>query len=253
MFNKKLFFFSFLTVSSFLQADWPRPGDKGAVHFYHYNKSYYEFANTYAVDIYLDGHTWKSAEHYFQAGKFNDPWLAYNQGINSQQALKNIGFGQLQKEMRNYKNKISDEAWRKISFSRMLKALWAKFTQDTYLQEKLLETKNKIIVEDAGSIDPFYGAGGNYAGENHLGQMLMHIRDWILLLNKCGENIKKDFKEFHNDLFVYHSRKPQDYNKLYDKKKLILEMPCKSPTKPSKKKENEETITSFAKALKSIP
>ena len=171
------------------QTKWPKPGTPGSIHFYEDTKeyknfnngqSYYEFTNTYNAPIDLDGHRWKTVEHYYQAGKFTDPWKAYDQGVSNQKALKDFSPGQLQGAMRTYQDKIDDSAWRKISLQRMEKALRAKFYQHKDLQQLLLSTGGNILVEDAGAKDKFFGAGGDYNGDNHLGQMLMKIRDEML-------------------------------------------------------------------------
>ena len=38
-------------------------------------------------------------------------------------------------------------------------------------------TGDAVLVEDAGGNDSFFGAGADYQGTNHLGQILMHVRD----------------------------------------------------------------------------
>jgi len=202
---------------------WPKPGNKDAIHFYDKNASYYEFTNTYPVEIYFDGHAWKSTEHYYQAGKFNDPWDAYDKGVNGQKALKDIGFGSLQKELRRdkYSGQKNKDVWESENLQRMLKALWAKFTQNKNLKNKLLETKNKIIVEDAGSNDPFYGAGADYKGENHLGQMLMQVRDLMLSYQDNKKEIPKDLP----NAFQYQPYAPEKYLETYKNKKLMVNLP----------------------------
>ena len=59
----------------------------------------------------------------------------------------------------------------------MLKAIRAKFSQHADLKNMLLNTDNQILVEDAGQHDNVWGAGANYMGINHLGRILMHVRD----------------------------------------------------------------------------
>ena len=59
----------------------------------------------------------------------------------------------------------------------MLKAIRAKFSQDPNLRNSLLDTDNQVLVEDAGQRDNVWGAGADYMGTNHLGRILMHVRD----------------------------------------------------------------------------
>jgi ribA/ribD-fused uncharacterized protein len=47
--------------------------------FYHLNKPFGEFSNFYSAPVELDGHTWPTTEHYFQAQKYiSDPIHYYN-------------------------------------------------------------------------------------------------------------------------------------------------------------------------------
>lgn len=227
------------------QKSWPKLGSKNTVHFYHSNKPHYEFTNTYAAKIYLNNHEWERSEHYYQAGKFDDPWKAYNEGIDGQTALKDIGFGSLQKELRRdkYLGQKAKEIWENENLQRMINALWAKFTQNEDLKKILLDTKNKIIVEDAGKNDAFFGAGSDYKGTNHLGQMLMQLRDLMLVLKKYDNDSLDKF--LPSTWFVYKPYPPEDYIDTYKKGELMIKS-------PDKIKENTEIITIFAHALKSI-
>lgn len=224
---------------------WPQPGSKNSIHFYHSNQPYYEFANTYPKDIYVDHHDWKSSEHYYQAGKFNDSWSAYEYGVNGQTPLKDIGYGQLQKELRNYKGQKNKEIWQEENLRRMLKALWAKFTQHDDLNQMLLETQGKIIVEDAGKNDAFFGAGADYNGENHLGQMLMQVRDLILALQ--NKNIEPTIAM--PTWFAYEPHTLKEYADTYNNNQLMVKLPT---LKKKDKKEEAKIVDDIARAFYSI-
>jgi len=62
----------------------------------------------------------------------------------------------------------------------MLTALWLKFQKDP-LKKKLLDTQTALLIEDTKQQtkydDSYWGNGQNDVGTNHLGQMLMHLRD----------------------------------------------------------------------------
>ncbi len=169
---------------------WPKPGDLNAIHFYTGGQPYYSFANTFEQGSYdpllpqnfsntfsvdIDGHTWKSTEHWFQANKFIDPWDAY---INNPE-MQTIKASQLQRQHYTAPKNWHGTAHDGLKYGVMLKGLRAKFSQHPNLKNLLLGTGNKIIVEDAGTTDPNWGAGGDYKGSNHLGQMLMHVRQEI--------------------------------------------------------------------------
>jgi len=146
----------------------------GAIYFYQRNKPYYEFTNFYEAKIKLDGKVWPTTEQYFQAKKFP-------------------GNRRLQDRIRRFKSDRRGSAGRKAfteaqkhpitatnwdgkrKLDVMLRAVRAKFRQPK-LKGMLLRTGNKVLVEDAGQFDNYWGAGPNYQGGNHLGQILMHVR-----------------------------------------------------------------------------
>ena len=77
------------------------------------------------------------------------------------------------------KIKSKRDDWFEINITIMLTAIRAKFLQNKDLQQKLLSTGDKILIEDSPK-DGFYGRGKNandYTGENQLGRILMHVRD----------------------------------------------------------------------------
>ena len=53
-----------------------------------------------------------------------------------------------------------------------------KLEQHPFVLKRLLETKNRIIVEDSPS-DSFWGWGSDKEGSNHLGKLWMKIREEI--------------------------------------------------------------------------
>ena len=57
----------------------------------------------------------------------------------------------------------------------MRNALFAKFTQSERLKDLLLRTGNRVLVEHS-PCDSFWGDGGNGAGRNLLGTLLMELR-----------------------------------------------------------------------------
>ena len=48
------------------------------IYFYHRNQPFREFSNFYLAPIELDGHTWPTTEHYFQAQKFIEDEIHFN-------------------------------------------------------------------------------------------------------------------------------------------------------------------------------
>lgn len=134
--------------------------------FYNKNQPYYEFTNFYEHPVHIDGKNWPTTEHYFQAMKFSD--------IKEQEHIRTL---RTPREVFDYarKAKIPTDWHRTTKFQVMLKSLRAKF-QDFGLKRLLLNTGEKILVENAGAKDAFWGAGADGKGENHLGRLLMLVR-----------------------------------------------------------------------------
>ncbi len=139
---------------------------------------FYEFTNFYqpAKPIMIDGHAWKTTEHYFQASKFP---------INSQQ-WKHIRSlprpMDVFKYARSQTMRYSQNQWNALKDKVMLTALRAKAKQVPEFTNKLISTGNKPLFETSDK-DSYWGThkplGSHHHGQNRLGAMLMQIRDEI--------------------------------------------------------------------------
>jgi|GEM_PF-1056140 len=163
--------------------------------FYSHTKPFYEFANFWAAPLYVDdGSTdktaWPTSEHYFQAHKFTIDSHDYIE--TKQKTSPKAAFDYARARYAIPTNQDKNANWFKEDLDAMLKALWAKFTQNDTLKDILLGTKpspgtsvntvptNSIIIEDALGRDSKWGNGTYGDGLNHLGQMLMFIRARLL-------------------------------------------------------------------------
>lgn len=137
------------------------------IKFYSTTALYGEFSNFAQFPIQLKGKTWKTSEHYFQAQKFSDK--AYQEKIRkaptAMQAAQ-LGRSRKVKILKNWDNRRDNV---------MYEALKAKFTQHEDLQQLLLETGDKILVEHTEN-DSYWGDGGDGSGKNRLGKLLMRLR-----------------------------------------------------------------------------
>ncbi|HBY05718.1 MAG: GTP cyclohydrolase-2 [candidate division TM6 bacterium GW2011_GWE2_42_60] len=222
---------------------WPKPGTTDTIHFYDIKDDFYEFTNTYNCGpVTIDGESWASTEHYFQSQKFINPSNAYNK------YLKKETPGSLQKKMSDLLTKHSDEDKYKtdptlwhgdetkspptmgVKHMAMLKALIAKFTQYKNLKTILLNTGDKLIIENAGYRDKEWGAGGDYKGRNILGQMLMWLRKELRDGKKANEIDPTKFVRVIN---------PQDYLAVYEE---LTGKTVPSEKKPEKKTGEEKQI-----------
>lgn len=130
-------------------------------------KEYGELSNFYSCSFDLDSKNWKTVEHYFQAYKTLDP--------KDQEYIRNLP---TPKEAKQYGRMVSlRKDWEEIKLEVMKKACLAKFTQNENLKKILLSTGTKELREHTFR-DKFWGDGGkNGKGKNHLGKILMEIRE----------------------------------------------------------------------------
>lgn len=154
-----------------VRAPWG-PNRPGYIYFYQSGQPYYEFTNFFASPINVDGKVWPTSEHYFQAQKY-----ASNPGLQERirrAATPREAFN-ITREPGN--DRFKDPNWDNSRYQAMLKAVRAKFNQNQNLRKLLLDTGNAVLVENAGANDAVWGAGADFRGTNHLGRILMHVRD----------------------------------------------------------------------------
>ncbi len=137
------------------------------VNFYSVGDDFGQFSNFAPFPINLDGERWPTAEHFFQAQKFDD--VGYRLKIrraSSPMIAATLG--------RDRKQKIRRD-WDSVKVGIMSFAVLAKFTQHDELRVLLLSTGDAKIVEHTVN-DAFWGDGGDGSGKNMLGQILMRVR-----------------------------------------------------------------------------
>ncbi|WP_224746050.1 NADAR family protein [Neiella litorisoli] len=116
----------------------------------------------------LDGMTWPTIEHYFQAMKFTDEALRQriNQAPTPEQASK-IGSKWYRRPRRD---------WKKIQTVVMTRAIYVSAKCYPELAQALLESRGQTLIEN-DAYDYFWGCGRDKRGENQYGQVLMNVRD----------------------------------------------------------------------------
>lgn len=139
-----------------------------AIYFY---KQYGELgylANYSNHGFELDGKYWPTAEHYYQAQKFDDEKL--KEKIRKAQTPKiasQIG--------RDRNNKLR-ENWELVKREVMLKAVLAKFRSNKDILQKLIDTGEEEIIENT-DIDYYWGCGEDKTGRNEFGKILVKVRE----------------------------------------------------------------------------
>lgn len=127
-------------------------------------------SNFYSCKVEYNGLFYKSSEAAYQAQKC--PFLAKKFTELSASESKKMG----RKVQIRYD-------WEEQKLSIMKEIITNKFTQNEYLKEKLLETGNAELYEENYWGDKFWGTVDGI-GENHLGKILMEVREELRERNK---------------------------------------------------------------------
>ena len=126
------------------------------------------FSNFAYSPLVLNGATWPSVEHYFQAQKFPD--TDYEEAIRKAKSpAKAKGMGRT----RRYRLR---KDWERVKDGIMREAVLAKFTQHDELRAILLGTGDAVLMENSPT-DTYWGIGAHGGGKNKLGRILMSVRE----------------------------------------------------------------------------
>lgn len=138
------------------------------------------FSNWYKSPFTEEKINYQDTEQYMMAKKA----LLFDDREMCEVILKTTDPRKIRELGRKVKN-FDETTWNKHKNNIMIDGLTLKFTQDKNLLKKLLETKNKILVE-ASPFDKIWGAGLSaedivknkykFHGENLLGKCLMTVR-----------------------------------------------------------------------------
>jgi ribA/ribD-fused uncharacterized protein len=131
-----------------------------------FRDEYFFLSNFYPVEIKLDGIVYPNAETAFQAQKTLD-----DEERRKFSMLKNP----VQAKRLGRKVKLRDD-WEEVKLDIMTEIVSQKFLQHPHLIEMLLQTGDEELVEGNKWGDRFWGVCKG-KGENHLGKILMKIRD----------------------------------------------------------------------------
>lgn len=132
-----------------------------------FSEKYFFLSNFYPSKIEFDGRIYPTVEHAFQAAKtLNKKERQLIQMEFSPAGAKRLG-----------RNVLLRSDWEDIKISIMQELVTKKF-QDESLKEKLLQTYNEELIEGNHWRDTFWGVC-NGVGENHLGKILMKVRNQL--------------------------------------------------------------------------
>jgi len=129
-------------------------------------------SNFYPSPVELDGMEFPTVEHAFQAAKTLDSTQRHNvQAAKTPAAAKRMG--------RRIKCRND---WYDVSLAIMESLIRQKFARYPELRDRLIATGDAELIEGNTWNDTFYGAvwdgkKNEWVGENHLGRILMKVRD----------------------------------------------------------------------------
>ena len=138
-----------------------------------YPREFYCLDNFSSFKVEWDGYLYASLEEAYQTAKFlkSAPEIA-------EEIKKSHSAHEAQKIAFANKDKVRSD-WKELKLTIMEELLRKKLQQNPYVKQKLLQTKDYIIVEDSPK-DNFWGWGKDRTGENHLGKLWMKLRDELL-------------------------------------------------------------------------
>ena len=132
-----------------------------------------ELSNFHWSPFLLEGKTWTTVEHYFQAQKFPaDPVL--------QEKVRAAKTALGAKRLGRTKTAAFRTDWDSIKDEVMYTGIKAKFQQNPTLATLLAETGSAWLIEKAPR-DSYWGSGPNGCGKNKTGHIIMRVRGELSL------------------------------------------------------------------------
>jgi ribA/ribD-fused uncharacterized protein len=138
-------------------------------HIYFYEAEFYCLSNFSAFRLRWMGQDFDTSEHAYQWEKFHgsSPFL---QGLILESRSAHEAF-----KMAQLHAHLVRADWPVMKLSVMREILRAKAAQHEYVRRKLLETGDRILIEDSWR-DAYYGWGPEKNGHNMLGKLWMELR-----------------------------------------------------------------------------
>lgn len=144
-----------------------------SIYFYNVNEAYGCFSNFSPHPIHLQGMNWQTVEHYYQAQKFvvTADAVLISVIYTAQTPADAAALG------RDRTRQVRPD-WEQVKTQVMREAVLKKFLAHTDIQAILISTGDQLIVENSQT-DYYWGCGSDRTGHNHLGKVLMSVRQQI--------------------------------------------------------------------------
>jgi ribA/ribD-fused uncharacterized protein len=143
-------------------------------HVYFYEQDFYVLSNFSSFQVKLGGISHQTSEHAYHYYKFNSNASTFYIAELIRKAKSAHDAFQI---AANHKN-VRYPEWDGVKEDYMMNILRAKVDQHEYVRRKLLETGDRILVENSWR-DAVWGFGPNRDGQNLLGKCWMKIREEI--------------------------------------------------------------------------
>lgn len=137
---------------------------------------WYVFDNFAPFQVQWRGKLYPTAEHAYQAAHFIDAHPELSEKVRQCSSPRQAS------DFANNNSHYDDPDWKSKRLSIMEEIITAKLAQHPYVQEKLLQTGSKMIVE-MNDDDSFWGWGADKKGRNHLGKIWMKLRDQLTIVD----------------------------------------------------------------------
>ena len=156
------------------------------IEFYKEFGEYGYMANYSNHGFYINDIFYKTVEHYYQSEKYSDNKI--------KQKIINAPTPKEASIIGRDRNNIRKKDFKLIKNDVMYRGIYEKFIQNKQIMYKLIETRNKTIVEK--TVDEYYwGIGKDDSGSNNIGKILMRVRENIkneivnTILKECNEKV----------------------------------------------------------------
>lgn len=136
-----------------------------------YEQEFYPFSNFSSFKLLWKGYDWMTSEHAYHSEKFDDLEILekLKQSRSAHDAMK-LAYANKDKYRKD---------WDEIRLDVMKQILHEKVRQHPYVKKKLLESGNKVLIENSWR-DDFWGWGPEKNGANNLGKLWMEVREDLL-------------------------------------------------------------------------
>ncbi|MGB2926416.1 MAG: NADAR family protein [Limnothrix sp.] len=141
------------------------------IYFYKAYDPYGCFSNFSPHPIQQNGHHWPTVEHFYQAQKFastaDAAIIPKIHQAPTPEAAAAIGRSTQYSPRHDWPDIKQDIMWQ---------GLLSKFSSHADIAQILINTENATIIENS-PVDYYWGCGADGKGHNHLGKLLMAVRE----------------------------------------------------------------------------